>query len=75
MSFDFYLSEYNILIEFDGVQHYHPIPFFGGLNGLLLRQKRDKIKNDYCKINNIRLIRIKYDENVEEILNTLIINL
>ena len=27
---------------------------------------RDKIKNDYCKSHNINLLRIRYDENVEE---------
>jgi len=31
--------------------------------------KMNEIKNEYCKNNNIHLIRIKYDENVEEILS------
>ncbi len=35
-------------------------------------QFRDKIKTDYCKSNNIKLIRIPYTEfnNIEKILDT-----
>ena len=33
---------------------------------LKLNQLRDQIKNDYCKEKGINLLRIKYDENVEE---------
>jgi len=69
LSFDFYLPKYNICIEFDGKQHYESINFFGGKDGLKNSIKRDKIKNKYCKNNNIILIRIKYNENVEKILN------
>ena len=62
--FDFYLSEYNCLIEFDGRQHYE-IP--GGLFTEEEVQKiriRDIYKNDWCNKNNIKLIRIPYyDEN------------
>lgn len=35
-------------------------------------QKRDKVKNDYCDKNNIKLIRIKYSENIEEKLISLL---
>lgn len=36
---------------------------------LLKTKFRDNIKNEYCKINNINLIRISYkDKNIEEIL-------
>lgn len=65
LRFDFYLSNHNIAIEFDGKQHFEPVEHFGGKKYLEYIQKRDKIKNDYCHQNNIRLIRIRYDENVE----------
>ena len=67
LRFDFYLPDYNICIEYDGEQHYMPVKF----NGIdLLRatkifndcQKRDVIKTNYCKNNNIKLIRIPYWE-------------
>ena len=54
-------------IEFDGQQHYQNKY---GLDSLKVTQYHDKIKNDYCKDNNIKLLRIKYTEfnNIENIL-------
>src|SRR6478735_9311369 len=69
--FDFYLSEYNICIEFDGEQHYKPIKFFGGDNKFDNIKKCDKLKNDYCKENNIKLYRIGFKENILERLNNI----
>ena len=63
--FDFYLSNHNTLIEFDGKQHFKVVKYFGGEEGLKIRQERDKIKEDFCKNNNINLMRIRYDENIE----------
>jgi very-short-patch-repair endonuclease len=69
LPFDFYLPNYNLCIEYDGKQHFESINFFGGNKSFILQQKRDKIKNIYCKENNIKLLRIKYDENINEKLN------
>ena len=71
LPFDFYLPTYNILIEYDGEQHFRPIEYFGGQKKFELQQKHDTIKNEYCKNNGIPLLRIpyfKYD-NIEEELN------
>ena len=62
LSFDFFLPDYNICIEFDGEQHFRVVEFWN--NNLEENQLRDGIKNKFCKENNIRLIRIRYDENV-----------
>jgi len=70
--FDFYLPKYNICIEYDGIQHFKPVEKFGGIKYLKENKIRDKIKNNYCKNNNINLIRIKYDENIIEKLNNII---
>ena len=72
LKFDFYLSEYNLCIEYDGIQHFKSVKRFGGLEELKNVQQRDKIKTEYCKNNNIQLIRIKYDENVSERLKGII---
>lgn len=58
--FDFYLPEYNLCIEYDGIQHFEKIKkdFFDFKS----IQKRDKYKNLWCKNNNINLIRIPYTE-------------
>lgn len=67
--FDFYLPEFNVCIEYDGKQHFEPIEYFGGQEAFEYTQKHDKIKNEYCKNNNIKLLRIPYFANVEEELN------
>lgn len=73
LQFDFYLSDYNICIEFDGIQHYRPIKFFGGKKVFDYQIKNDKIKTKYCKDNNIKLIRISYQDysKIENIIKDL----
>lgn len=58
--FDFYLPDHNCCIEYDGEQHFHPVEHFGGKEKFLRLQQHDKIKNEYCKNNNIKMIRISY---------------
>lgn len=67
---DFYLEEKNTVIEFDGIQHFKPVKYWGGVEGLKNVKKRDSLKNKYCKENNIKLIRIKYNDlkKIEDIL-------
>lgn len=61
LKFDFYLPQYNILIEYDGKQHFTPINYFGGIKSYLMTKKYDEIKNKYAGDNNIKLIRISYE--------------
>lgn len=70
LPFDFYLPNYHMCIEYDGVQHYEPIERFGGIDNFQVVQKHDKIKTQYCQTNNIKLLRIPYWEfdNIENIL-------
>ena len=63
----FYNSNLLYLIEYDGKQHFEPIDLFGGIDGFNDRQKRDAIKNNYCKQHNIHLLRIPYTLSAEEI--------
>ena len=76
LSFDFYLPEYNSCIEFDGQQHYKPVKWFGGNEGYELTIKRDECKNKWCLENNIKLIRIRYDQvsEIAEIISSIKIN-
>ena len=63
LKFDFYLSDLNLLIEYDGEFHYKPKR---GSNpeekqkNLEDCQRRDKIKNEWSLRNNIPLLRIPY---------------
>ena len=72
LPFDFYLPKYNTCIEYDGIQHFKIINHWGGKEQLLYIQKHDQIKNDYCKNNEIKLIRIKYNEKVYDKIHELI---
>ena len=60
LPFDFYLPQYNTMIEYDGRQHFEPISKFGGIEGFNKLRRNDEIKNEYCNRNNIKLIRIPY---------------
>lgn len=64
LPFDFYLSEYNICIEFDGEQHSNKNHYFNERNDFKTQQIKDNIKTEYCKNNNIELIRIKYNDDI-----------
>jgi len=75
LPFDFYLTEYNAVIEYDGVQHYRGWRLGENINqtqnSLKAIKYRDGIKTDFCKTNNIKLLRIHFRElekgNVEKI--------
>lgn len=75
LPFDFYLPEYNILIEYDGQQHYKPVNFGGigdeeAFENFKITQSHDSIKTSYSEKNNISLLRIPYWEsnNIETII-------
>lgn len=56
LRFDIFLPAYNTLVEFDGPQHFdirHPYFSYSLI-------KNDFIKDQYCKNNNITLIRIPF---------------
>ena len=82
LPFDFYLQNHNILIEFDGKQHFEIVKFNKLLSDnealieFLNLKQNDIIKNEYCSNNNIQLIRISYKEkNINEFLNNKLINI
>jgi len=64
LPFDFYLPEHEVLIEFDGEQHFIPIDFWGGEKGLEERNLKDSIKNQWAKENSKKLYRIRFDEDI-----------
>lgn len=71
LPFDFYLQNYNILIEYNGIQHYEPVEYFGGKEKFESQVKRDNIKKEYCKKNNISLFEIPYYSDLDEELKRL----
>lgn len=77
LPFDFYIDN-KIIIEYDGEVHFNPIRYTKNKNktddALKYRQNNDKIKNQYCVINKIPLIRIPYWEfsNIEYIVENVL---
>ena len=70
LRFDFMLPELRTLIEFDGRQHFEPSTFGSktldpqaALDNI---QRRDAIKNVWAAENGWRMVRVRYDENVQE---------
>ena len=56
LELDFYLPDYNIAIECQGIQHFVPIKYFGGEEKLNRQLKYDKIKKELCKEHNIEIL-------------------
>lgn len=60
LRFDFYLPEYNAVIEYDGSHHhtsnskYHK----GCKKSFIKQKKKDYIKDKYCKDNKIYMLRL-----------------
>ena len=73
LMFDFWLYEKNIIIETDGPQHSKYVKEFDGKDKTkyLKRMAKDTIKDEYCKVKKINLIRIPYEDfdNFEKIIN------
>ena len=73
LSYDFYLPDYNILIEYQGQFHDGSVKF-QSQEDFDRQKEHDKRKLNYSILNNITLIEIWYwdFENIESILNKLI---
>lgn len=74
-SLDLYIPSLRTAIEYQGIQHYLPIDFFGGEDALALRQELDRNKRQLCDLNHVRLIEWPYDKepsdtNIRDMLKT-----
>ena len=72
LSYDFYLPDYNLLIEYQGEQHEKYTPTFHMSNEHFEKQQEhDRRKKEYAKYNNIKLLEIWYYDfdNIEKILH------
>jgi len=72
LPFDFYIEDNNTCIEYDGRQHFEPVY---GEEQLKIQQFIDNLKDEYCKKNGIKLIRIPYTMSFEEIETYLLMEL
>lgn len=75
LSYDFYIPDKKLLIEYQGIQHKKPIDFHGmgieyAKEQFKQQQEHDKRKRQYAKENSIELLEIWYWDynNIEKIL-------
>lgn len=70
LSYDFYLPGYNILIEYQGIQHFESVSFNGkDYTDLDKQQHHDRLKQRFAKENGYRLLRPTYKTNTQEKIN------
>ena len=69
LSYDFYLPDYNILIEYQGKQHYEECTYFGGKDTFEKQQLHDKLKREYAKNNGYKLLELHYSLDTQELVN------
>ena len=67
LPFDIYLDDYNVLIEYQGEQHYMPVKYSSkttkeAISKFEYTKHHDNIKRAYCKNNHIHLVEIPYWE-------------
>lgn len=81
LSFDFgiYGTDQKLkgLLEYQGIQHYKVIDYFGGKKAFDSYIKRDAIKKSYCQQNNIPLLIIPYDQRktIDKQINNFLLNI
>ena len=71
LSYDFYLPEYNLLIEYQGEQHEKYISgIHVSYNNFKKQLEHDRRKKEYARNHNIELLEIWYYDfdNIEKIL-------
>ena len=78
LSYDFYLPEYNLLYEFQGLQHEKYVKGFHKTEAdFLKQQEHDRRKKEYAEQNEYNFLEIWYKDfdNIETILNEYLNNL
>lgn len=63
-SLDVYIPSINIGFEYQGIQHYQPIDYFGGEEAFKKRIELDEKKKRLCMENNVKLIEITYKDTI-----------
>lgn len=66
---DFYINLNGIqyIIEYNGIQHYKPVEFFGGEGQFKKQIFRDQTLRKYCTKQGIKLLEIPYTYSVDEV--------
>jgi len=63
---DIFIEELNLIIEYQGEQHFKPIAFMGGEEGLENTKVRDKEKAELCKYYKLGIVYFDYKDDLNE---------
>ena len=64
LPFDFYLPKCNLLIEYNGIQHYKQIEYFNNRDEFRKRIIKDNIKRKFVLENRYKYLIINYKDNI-----------
>lgn len=62
MTLDIFIPSLNVAIEYQGIQHFKSLSFFGGKKVFNERKRLDKMKYKLCGRHNIKLLYFTYKE-------------
>ena len=69
---DIFIPSIKVAIEYQGLQHFKPVEYFGGEKAYQATLKRDSLKKRRCKANGFRLIYVQegyvFDELIKEVI-------
>lgn len=68
---DYYLPNYNLMVEFDGVQHHYPVDYFNGIEGYISDNENDARKAIWCIENGYQFVRLNHLMNANMIVRIL----
>jgi hypothetical protein len=68
LEYDIYVPTLNLAIEYQGIQHYQPIDYFGGETAFAKVKERDEKKSALSLKHNIDLVYFDYTEDINETL-------
>ena len=69
LSYDFSMPDEKygyVLVEYNGIQHYEAVDYFGGEEQFKKQKEHDKRKRDYAKKHGYKLITVKYTYDTYE---------
>ena len=64
MSYDIYICELRVAIEYQGKQHFEPVDYFGGKENFEKQHERDLLKARLSVENGIKLVYVNYWEDI-----------
>jgi hypothetical protein len=64
---DIWIPSLSVAIEYQGVQHFRSIEFFGGDDAFRRNQERDSKKRALCQRNKTRLLEVAYDQEIDDV--------